>query len=216
VVSKSATIPDYAAVPLWEQAAFFCLPFPKASLQLRFILEFIDLSQRWLLPSENRTAQFVGALCLSLLLAGVTSAATTTTTTSKPKPKSLQSSKTHASSSSGAKHHSKHGTKSAAKSHGQRGIDGERTREIQSALIREHYLSGEPTGKWDDSTKDALTKYQADNGWQTKITPDSRALIKLGLGPDHKGLLNPDTASIPSPHELGNDSAQPGGAADQQ
>ena len=166
------------------------------------------------MPSGNRRVQFVGALCLSLLLSGAASA-TTTTSATKPKPKSPQSSKTHASSSS--KHHSKHPTKPVAKSHGQHGIDADRTREIQSALIREHYLSGDPTGTMDQSTKDALTKFQADNGWQTKITPDSRALIKLGLGPDHKGLLNPDTASIPSPHELGNDSAQPGGAsADQQ
>jgi hypothetical protein len=28
-----------------------------------------------------------------------------------------------------------------------------------------------------------MQKLQEDNGWQTKITPDSRALIKLGLGP---------------------------------
>ncbi len=62
-----------------------------------------------------------------------------------------------------------------------------------------------------------MLKYQADNGWQTRITPDSRALIKLGLGPDHKGLLNPETANIPSPHELGVDNqTQPGGAADNQ
>ena len=88
---------------------------------------------------------------------------------------------------------------------------------IQQALIREHYLTGTPNGLWDQQTKDALVKFQAANGWQTKITPDSRALIKLGLGPDHKGLLNPETANIPSPHELGVDSpAQPGGAADQQ
>ena len=166
------------------------------------------------MPTENRLAQFVGALCLSLLLAGVTSATTSTTTASKPKPKPTTT--THTSSASSAKHHSKKGAKSASKSHGQRGISEERAREIQTALIRQHYLSGEPTGKWDESTKDALTKFQADNGWQTKLTPDSRALIKLGLGPDHKGLLNPDTASIPSPHELGSDSAQPGGAADQQ
>ena len=175
--------------------------------------------------SGNPRFQFVGVLCLSLLLAGA--AAATTTTTAKPKPKQPQSAKSHPSSSASVKSHStstakrhssKHGTaKPAAKSHGQHGIDADRTREIQTALIREHYLSGEPTGKWDQATKDALTKYQADNGWQTKITPDSRALIKLGLGPDHKGLLNPDTASIPSPHELGNDSAQPGGGgADQQ
>jgi hypothetical protein len=29
-----------------------------------------------------------------------------------------------------------------------------------------------------------MEKYQADNGWQTKLVPDSRAIIKLGLGPD--------------------------------
>jgi hypothetical protein len=28
-----------------------------------------------------------------------------------------------------------------------------------------------------------MQKLQGANGWQTKITPDSRALIKLGLGP---------------------------------
>jgi Putative peptidoglycan binding domain len=162
----------------------------------------------------NRFLQFAVVLCVSLIFAAVTSATTTTTTTSKPKPHSAPS-KTHTSSTS--KHHSKAATKSASRSHGQRTIDQERTREIQSALIQQHYLSGEPTGVWDQTTKDALTKFQADNGWQTKLTPDSRALIKLGLGPDHKGLLNPDTASIPSPHELGVDNqAQPGGAADQQ
>jgi Putative peptidoglycan binding domain len=161
----------------------------------------------------NRLLQIALVFGMSLILVAVTSA--TTTTASKPKPKHPQTSKPHSSSSS--KHSSKHSTtKSASKTHGQRGIDQERTLAIQSALVQQHYLSGEPSGVWDQSTKDALTKYQADNGWQTKLTPDSRALIKLGLGPDHKGLLNPDTASIPSPHELGVDSAQPGGAADQQ
>jgi hypothetical protein len=28
-----------------------------------------------------------------------------------------------------------------------------------------------------------MEKLQADNGWQTRIVPDSRAIIKLGLGP---------------------------------
>ena len=32
-----------------------------------------------------------------------------------------------------------------------------------------------------------MLKYQSDHGWQTKLTPDSRALIKLGLGPNHSG-----------------------------
>ena len=178
------------------------------------------------MPIGNRIIQLAVVLCAWMIFAGVTSA-TTTSTTTKPKSKHPTTSKTHSSSSSrsssssSSKSHSKHSTKTAAaksapKFHGQHGIDEERTREIQSALIQQHYLTGEPTGAWDQSTRDALTKYQADNGWQTKLTPDSRALIKLGLGPDHKGLLNPDTASIPAPHELGVDTAQPGGASDQQ
>jgi hypothetical protein len=39
-----------------------------------------------------------------------------------------------------------------------------------------------------------MQHYQAANGWQSKTTPDARALIKLGLGPDHQHLLNPDSA----------------------
>ena len=106
-------------------------------------------------------------------------------------------------SNKSGKHHSGKSTKKSTKatSHGQRGIDQKRTRAIQQALIHEHYLSGEPTGKWDQDTKDALVRYQAENGWQTKVTPDSRALIKLGLGPDKTGLLNPDTALMSSPHD---------------
>ncbi len=114
-------------------------------------------------------------------------------------------------------HSSKRARKTALRSHGQRTIDAERATAIQDALIRTHYLSGEPTGVWDQASKDAMLRYQADNGWQTKIVPDSRALIKLGLGPDHKGLLNPETANIPSPAELGADNdAQSTGTADNQ
>jgi hypothetical protein len=62
-------------------------------------------------------------------------------------------------------------------------MPAERATEIQIALIQQGYLSGEPTGSWDAASIAAMQKLQADNGWQSKITPDSRALIKLGLGP---------------------------------
>jgi hypothetical protein len=81
-------------------------------------------------------------------------------------------------------------TAKAKKMHGQQAIDGERATAIQQALIREHYLAGEPSGKWDGDTQAAMLKFQGDQGWQTKLTPDSRALIKLGLGPDHSGAIN--------------------------
>lgn len=62
-------------------------------------------------------------------------------------------------------------------------MDPERATTIQQALIRVNYLDGSPSGHWDSQTEAAMKKYQADNGWQSKIAPDSRALIKLGLGP---------------------------------
>ena len=71
--------------------------------------------------------------------------------------------------------------------------------QIQQALIRQHYLTGEPTGKWDATTIGAMQKYQADNGWQTKLTPDSRALEKLGLGPDYSTAINAKDSSFASP-----------------
>jgi Putative peptidoglycan binding domain len=82
---------------------------------------------------------------------------------------------------------------------GQQKVDPARAREIQDALIREHYLNGGATGNWDATTEDALRRYQGDHGWQNKTVPDSRALIKLGLGPSHAHLLNPESAMTTAP-----------------
>jgi peptidoglycan hydrolase-like protein with peptidoglycan-binding domain len=123
------------------------------------------------------------------------------------KAKTTAKTATHKASATRAKatvHHAKYSKKSRSRRpRGQQAITSDRTREIQQALIREHYLQGEPTGSWDTQTKAALVKFQHDNGWQTKVVPDSRALIKLGLGPSHDGLLNPETAAIGRPRELG-------------
>ena len=154
-------------------------------------------------------------MAMALLLVG-TATATTSQTKSTKSTKSSSSSHKSSKSSTSAKTSSSKSKKKSAKatSHGQHTIDQERTLEIQQALVREHYLNGEPTGKWDQDTKDALLRMQAENGWQTKLTPDSRALIKLGLGPDKKGLLNPDTAVMSSPHELGTQhDTTPGGSS---
>jgi hypothetical protein len=101
-------------------------------------------------------------------------------------------SKVHRAPTSGHAHVKRH-VATAPKSHklhGQQAIDSGRVTAIQQALIREHYLSGEPSAKWDTDTQAAMLKFQADQGWQTKITPDSRALIKLGLGPNHSDAIN--------------------------
>ncbi len=58
-----------------------------------------------------------------------------------------------------------------------------------------HYLTGPANGDWDEATIAAMQKYQADNGWQTRIVPDARALEKLGLGPNYSDAINAETAS---------------------
>lgn len=99
---------------------------------------------------------------------------------------------------SAQKSNSAHGKK-GSKKRGQQAIDSTRARQIQTALIREHYMQGEPSGTWDSATQAAMQRYQADQGWQSKATPDSRALIKLGLGPSSYHLLNPESAMTAAP-----------------
>ena len=79
---------------------------------------------------------------------------------------------------------------------GQQAIQPERVTEIQQALIREHYLTKEADGLWDAETEAAMQKYQADQGWQTKLMPDSRAIKKLGLGPDYSNAINAKSANF--------------------
>jgi len=124
------------------------------------------------LRSPARRALVAGAILI--LAAGHLPAQTSTPPKVASKQQSSAKSKTH-----------RRARKSSWKRHGQQGIEPQRAREIQEALIREHYLSGEPNGVWDARSKAAMTRYQADNGWQAKVTPDSRALIKLGLGPTY-------------------------------
>jgi len=157
----------------------------------------------------------VAAMALVAVSAG---AQTAPSAASKSKSTKAKSSKSRSASHKTASHKSAHGksaktqtvaaksgtTGKGSKKHraargawkrkGQQKIDGDRTRQIQEALIRQKYMQGEPTGVWDPSTEQAMTRYQSDNGWQSKVTPDSRAIIKLGLGPDHSqdSVIIPD------------------------
>jgi peptidoglycan hydrolase-like protein with peptidoglycan-binding domain len=122
-----------------------------------------------------------------------------TTTTQKSSTSRKAPSSAHASTAST---HSRSAHKPKAKSHklhGQQAIEPSRVMEIQKALIREHYLTGEPNGNWDATTQAAMQKFQSDQGWQTRLLPDSRALKKLGLGPDYSGAINAEGASFTPP-----------------
>ena len=170
-------------------------------------MQSLDNMRRW------RATALCCFVCFTLATLGV--AQTDTSAESKKPAHTSASSATKAKSSTATKHTSsrtnakkvksknprgKNGSKTRKR--GQQVIDGERARAIQQALIREHYMEGEPSGKWDSATQEAMQRYQANQGWQAKTTPDSRALIKLGLGPSHDHLLNPEsamTAADPKP-----------------
>jgi len=128
-----------------------------------------------------------------------------TTTHKHPSTSSKASSTASTAKSARATHtsgkRSSHKKKSV-RARGQQKIDSERATAIQQALIREHYLSGEPAGSWNQASEEAMRRYQSDHGWQTKEVPDSRALIKLGLGPSKDHLLNPESAMTTAPEAL--------------
>ena len=104
-----------------------------------------------------------------------------------------------------------HGRHKARRARGQQAIDSNRVTQIQQALIREHYLTGEANGDWNSTTVAAMQKYQADHGWQTKLMPDSRALKSLGLGPDYSTALNASGSSFALPPSTGAPSTQDSG-----
>jgi hypothetical protein len=140
-----------------------------------------------------------GLLCLAVpAVAATTPAKKSTTTASTTSAKSS----THKGKRAKTKARS-------SKKRGQKAIDAERTQQIQEALIREHYMEGKASGKWDDATQAALRRYQADQGWQSKTVPDSRALIKLGLGPNHDHLLNPESAMTTAPMAVNRKASKP-------
>jgi hypothetical protein len=138
---------------------------------------------------RHRIRIFSALLCLALT-ASVGYAKT------PPKPKS----KSVSATASKKTHKGKKSTRAAKTSRrrGQQAMDAARVREIQAALIRERFLEGQPSGIWDQRSKDAMQRFQQSHGWQTKMVPDSRALIKLGLGPDRANLINPETAAVMS------------------
>ena len=141
-------------------------------------------------------------LPIACVLAGVGLFAQTSTSTKKSiKTKTATSTKSRATvhKVSHSSKHKKSRRKGSWKTRGQQKIDSDRAREIQQALIRNHYMSGEATGVWDNATQNAMVKYQEDHGWQSKTIPDSRALISLGLGPAHDHLLNPESAMTTEP-----------------
>lgn len=154
------------------------------------VAEFAEYNSR--LRAENLRCSLIThrTRILSVLLSLALTASVAYATT-PPKSKSKSASATHTSKTRKSRK-----VKKTSRRRGQQAMDAARVREIQAALIRERYLEGQPSGIWDDRSKAAMQRFQQANGWQTKMVPDSRALIKLGLGPDRANLINPETAAV--------------------
>jgi hypothetical protein len=149
---------------------------------------------RWDLGLLRALGRFV---CVSCVLSLVVLAARGDTT-----PSSSTQKKTTSHHASKVKKTSRRSRKSRGKPSWKRTqqiIAPDRAQAIQEALVQKHYLHGDPSGVWDNNTQAAMQHFQADHGWQTKMIPDSRALIALGLGPDHQHLLNPESAMTSGP-----------------
>jgi peptidoglycan hydrolase-like protein with peptidoglycan-binding domain len=78
-----------------------------------------------------------------------------------------------------------------------------RIEEIQTAMAQQGAYQGEPSGKWDGATSDALRSYQERSGLPPTGKLDAASLQHLGLGSDVAGL-NPPKAVLPAAAPAGN------------
>jgi peptidoglycan hydrolase-like protein with peptidoglycan-binding domain len=111
-------------------------------------------------------------------------AAHKTTGTPRSTPAATSSKKKSASVKSSNKKKSK-------KVKGQAAPTPERISEIQAALAKKGLTEVSPTGKWDDSTAEAVRKFQSSNGLNPTGKLDALTLQKLGLGSETAGLAVP-------------------------
>jgi peptidoglycan hydrolase-like protein with peptidoglycan-binding domain len=94
-------------------------------------------------------------------------------------------------SSSKATHRGKATRKVSRRERGQKAPTPERISEIQQALAKNGSYAGTPNGKWDDSTTDALEKFQGAHGLNPTGKLDAKTLQQLGLGSPVAGVAAP-------------------------
>jgi putative peptidoglycan binding protein len=75
----------------------------------------------------------------------------------------------------------------------------ERYKQIQDALAAKGYLpAAEANGRWNDSSTEALKKFQVDQNLDATGKINSISLIALGLGPKRDAMPPPKPAASPS------------------
>jgi peptidoglycan hydrolase-like protein with peptidoglycan-binding domain len=136
---------------------------------------------RTLQNNRRMTRLILAALAVgSLTLPAAVAAQTTSASKTSHKP-----------STGTAKKSGKSGKSSSRKGKrvkGQAAPAPDRINEIQGALAKKGAYSGAPSGKWDDSTVEAMKKFQSSHGLNPTGKMDALTLQKLGLGSETAGM----------------------------
>ena len=141
----------------------------------------------------KRTRSISSVLLALALLLGVVGGAAATT---------RRSASNTATSSSKSKTAARKSVKRKPRVRAQMEPTADRISEIQSALATRGVYQGDPTGKWDDGTVDAMKKFQSSQGLTASGKLDALSLEKLGLGADTAGRGAPVPGATSEPNLL--------------
>ena len=137
------------------------------------------------------TRLILAAVAVGSLTLPAVGAAQTTSTARKTTHKPAAGATASKTAPGTAKKSGKSGKRSSSKTKrvkGQAAPTPDRINEIQGALAKNGAYAGEPSGKWDDSTAEAMKKFQASHGLTPNGKMDALTLQKLGLGSETAGL----------------------------
>ena len=137
------------------------------------------------------TRLILAAMAVGSLTLPAAGAAQTTSAASKTTHKPAAGTTASKTTTGTAKRSSKSGKRSSSKTKrvkGQAAPTSDRINEIQGALAKNGVYAGERSGKWDDSTVDAMKKFQSANGLSPTGKMDALTLQKLGLGSETAGM----------------------------
>ena len=103
---------------------------------------------------------------------------------------------THAKT--GSSTHKKSSKRVSRRERGQKAPTSDRISEIQQALAKDGSFTGKPNGKWDDSTVDAMKRFQETHGLNPSGKLDAKTLQQLGLGSSIAGAAPPAPSNASS------------------
>lgn len=161
---------------------------------------------------RHTTWSFAAVLLLGTAMLGQATPASsgsssTSSTSAKPKVSARRTSTSasvHSTTAhSGAVHSSRtsavrrHGSAHPVLAHAQMSPTPSRITEIQTALARDGAYQGDPSGRWDAATVDAMRQFQNDHDLNPSGKIDALTLQKLGLGSQVAGMGAPLPVAVP-------------------